>query len=144
MSRLLGRHRIFSGLMTLLLAGCGCTSVGCGADLRFGAAMLAEWAEAEEFTLEVCVVGECETLHVGNALSSEYFAMPVDPARTRSVDVELTVTTDEGSRTATGTIELDSYRPNGGFCAPVCQEAEVSIDGDTLRNAEPGEIPPRD
>jgi len=137
-------NRILIGVMALLLAGCGCTAVGCGADLRFGAVMLAEWVEAEQFTMEVCVEGECEILHVGDALSSEYFAMPVDPALTGSVEVELTVTTDEGRQTATGTIELDSYRPNGGFCAPVCQEAEVSIDGDTLENAEPGEIPPRD
>jgi predicted small secreted protein len=136
--------RISIGLMALLLAGCGCTAVGCGADLRFGSEMLADWAEAEEFTLEVCVEGDCETLHVGDALSSEYFAMPVDPALTRSVDVELTVTTDERSRTATGTVELDSYRPNGAFCAPVCREADVSINGDTLRNAGSGEIPPRD
>lgn len=137
-------NRIVSCLMALVLAGCGCTAEGCGADLRFGAEMLAGWADAEEFTLEVCVEGACETLHVGDALSSEYFAMPVGPNLTGSVDVELTVTTDAGSRTASGTIELGSYRPNGGFCPPVCQEADVSIEGETLRNAEPGEIPPRD
>ena len=128
----------------MLLVGCGCTDAGCGNDLRFGAEMLVEWAGAEEFLLEVCVEGDCETLQVGDALSSGYFGMPVSPDINGSTDVELTVTTNSGSRTASGTIELDSYRPNGGFCPPVCPGADVAVEDETLRNADPGEIPPRD
>jgi hypothetical protein len=41
--------------------------------------------------------------------------MPLDPEVSGSADVEATVTTGTGSRTATGTIDLDSYRPNGGL-----------------------------
>lgn len=65
--------------------------------VRFGAEMLAEWADAEEFTLEVCVEGECETLHVGDALNIRHVCRS-GPHKGR--DVELTVTTDAGSRTA--------------------------------------------
>ncbi len=137
------RHALIC-LMALLLVACGCTAEGCGNDLRFGAQMLSVWADAEEFLLEVCVEGDCETLQVGDALGSAYFGMPLDPESSGSADVEVTVTTDTGSRTATGTIDLDSYRPNGGLCAPVCQGADVAIDGNTLRNAEAGEVPPRD
>lgn len=130
--------------MAFLLVACGCTAEGCGNDLRFGSEMLSQWIGAEQFTLEVCVDDTCETLHVSEVASVAWFGMPLDEDVPDSVNVEVTAMIDGTSRTASGTIELDSYRPNGGLCAPVCPGADVVIEGDTLRNAEPGELPPRD
>lgn len=144
MSRVLGRNRILSSVIALVLVGCGCTDEGCGNDLRFSSQMLTEWANADEFTLEVCVDDNCETLEITNASSSSWFGLPLDSDASGSLDVEVTVTSLRFTQTATGRIELDSYRPNGGLCAPACQGADVAIENDTVHNAEPGEIPPRD
>ncbi len=130
--------------MALALVGCGCTSEGCGNDLRFSSEMLSQWANADDFTLEVCTDGVCETLNVTDASDSPWFGLPLDPDLSGSVDVEVTITSDETIQTANGTIELDSYRPNGGLCAPVCPGADVSIQNGSVLNAEAGEISPRD
>ena len=142
--RMRGIRQTFTWLMALVLAACGCTDEGCGNDLRFDGAMLSAWAGGGEFTLQVCVEGDCETLEVEDDMATGYFGMPHDPDISGSADVEVTAVTDAGRSTATGTIDLMSYRPNGGYCAPICQGADVAIEGDTVRNAEPGEVPPRD
>lgn len=130
--------------MALVLVGCGCTSEGCGNDLRFASGQLTQWANSEEFTLEICAEGDCETLNVTDASSTPWFGFPLDPNLSGSVQIEATITSAESTQSATGTIELDSYRPNGGLCAPVCPGADVSIEEGRLTNAESGEIPPRD
>jgi hypothetical protein len=130
--------------MALVLVGCGCTAEGCGNDLRFSSEMLIDWANADEFTMEVCANGDCETLQVTDASSSPWFGFPLDPDLSGSVDVDVTITSQGATQTASGTIELDRYRPNGGLCAPVCPGADVSIENGTLNNAASGEIPPRD
>ena len=130
--------------MALVLVGCGCTDEGCGNDLRFSSETLMEWANADEFTLEVCADGDCETLNVTDASSSPWFGFPLDQDLSGSVDVEVAITSAGSTQSASGPIELDSYRPNGGLCAPVCPGADVSIENGTVLNAESGEIPPRD
>lgn len=60
------------------------------------------------------------------------------------VSVEITATANGDSRTASGVIDFDDYRPNRGLCAPVFPGADVLVEGDTLTNAEPGDLPPRD
>jgi len=144
MSRLSIRSRIVSSFMALILVGCGCTDEGCGNDLRFSSEMLVDWASADEFTLEVCADGDCETLKVTDASSSPWFAFPLDPDVSGSVDVEVTITSPTSAQSASGTIELDSYRPNAGLCGPVCPGADVTIDNGTVLNTGSGEIPPRD
>jgi len=106
--------------------------------------MLTQWANADEFTLEVCADGDCETLNVTDASSSPWFGFPLDPDLSGTVDVEVTITSEETTQSAIGTIELDSYRRNGGLCAPLCPGADVSIENGSVLNAESGEIPPRD
>lgn len=106
--------------------------------------MLTELANSEEFTLEVCVDGDCETLEVTDASSSPWFGFPLDQDLSGSVDVEVTIIALRFPQTASGRIELDTYRPNGGPCAPVCPGADVSIENGTVRNAPFGEIAPRD
>lgn len=99
---------------------------------------------ADEFTLEVCVDGDCETLQVTDASSSPWFGLPFDPDLSGSVEVEVTITSPGATQTASGTIDLDNYRPNGCLCAPVCPGADVTIENGTVHNVESGEIPPRD
>lgn len=106
--------------------------------------MLTELVNADEFTMEVCANGDCETLHITDATSSPWYGFPLDPDLSGSLDLQVTITSAESTQSATGTIELDSYRPNGGLCAPVCAGADVSIENRTVLNADPGEIPPRD
>jgi hypothetical protein len=144
MSRLSIRSRIVSSFMALILVGCGCTDEGCGDDLRFSSEMLIDWANADEFTMEVCAAGECETLTVADASSSSWFGFPLDPDASGSVDVEVTITSPTSTQSASGTIGLDSYRPNAGLCGPVCPGADVTIENGTVSNAGSGEIPPRD
>lgn len=106
--------------------------------------MLTEWANADEFRLEVCVDGDCETLQVTDAASSPWFGLPLGPDLSGSVDIEVIIASAGSTQSATGTIELDGYRPNGGLCAPVCPGADVTIENGSVFNAEPGEIPSRD
>ncbi|MGF1617256.1 MAG: hypothetical protein ACFCU2_05540, partial [Acidimicrobiia bacterium] len=128
--------------MALILVGCGCTAEGCGNDLRFSSEMLVDWASADEVTLEVCADGDCHTLNVTDASSSTWFGFPLDPDASGSVDVEVTITSSASTQFASGTIELDSYRPNTGLCGPACPGADVTIDNGTVLNAGSGEIPP--
>lgn len=144
MSRSSVRNRVLASFMALVLVGCGCTSEGCGNDLRFGSEMLAEWIDSDDFTLEVCVEDECTTVNITDGETIPWFGTPLDSDVPDSVNVEVTATADGDSRTASGVIELDGYRPNGGLCAPVCPGADVLVEGDTLTNAEPGDLPPRD
>ncbi|HEX9864431.1 MAG TPA: hypothetical protein VGC03_05635 [Acidimicrobiia bacterium] len=137
-------HLVSRLAMAMVLVGCGCTDVGCGNDIRFDAATVASWIGSQAFTMTVCAEGECQTLRVSDASQSDWFGFEVDPDASGELDVELTVTAGAETRDASGTIELGSYRPNKGLCPPVCPEADVGLEGDVLRNAEPGSITPRD
>ena len=130
--------------MALLLVGCGCTDAGCGNDIRFDAATVASWIGSPAFTMTVCAEDECQTLQVSDASEADWFGFELDPGASGEIDVELTIAADAETRDASGTIELGTYRPNNGLCPPVCPTADVSLEGDTLRNAEPGLITPRD
>lgn len=77
MSRLSIRTRVLTSFMALVLAGCGCTSEGCG-DLRFGSEMLADWIGSDEFTLEVCVEDECTTVEITDVETIPWFGTPLD------------------------------------------------------------------
>jgi hypothetical protein len=143
-NRVSSHNRILCALMALVLVACGCTDEGCGNDLRFSSRMLMDWADADEFTLELCINGDCETRHITDASSSPWLGLPLDPSLSGSIAVEVALSTSASTQSASGTIELDSYRPNGGLCAPVCRAADVVIENGTVQNAEPGEIPPRD
>jgi hypothetical protein len=104
--------------------------------------MLTDWAGAEDFTLRVCIEGDCQSLQVTDASSYAWLGMPLNSEVSGGVSVEVTISSENGNKTATGNIELENFRPNGAFCAPVCQGADVTVDGDTLRNAEGGETAP--
>jgi len=130
--------------VVLLLAGCGCNTEGCGNDLRFSAAALAQWAGSESYVVEVCADGACQSLEVSDSSKSRSFGFPVGEDVSGEVEVEISVSVGSVVKRASGLVQLESHRPNGRLCGPVCPGADLTIDKDTVRNAEPGEIVPRD
>lgn len=137
-------QRILLWLMAMVLAGCGCNTEGCGNDLRLGSAALAQWADSEAYQVEVCVNGECQSLSVPATSTSPWFGFPVREGLSGEVEVAVTVTVGSDVKRASGLIELESYHPNGAFCSPVCSGADLMVDGNSVRNAQPGLIQPRD
>ncbi len=135
---------LISGLMAVVLGACGCTDVGCGNDLRFDAATLAQWIGSDSYVVEVCADGRCETLDVPANATTHWFGFPLGEDASGEVTVEVTITAGSDEKQASGIVELDSYQPNGRFCTPTCSGADLTIEGDSVRNAEAGLIPPRD
>jgi hypothetical protein len=134
-----------AGLMAVVLSACGCSTVGCGDDIRIDAKTLAQWAGSDSFTVEVCVNGECDTpLEVSHTSSLHSLGFPIGADVTGEVEVDVTVSAGPEVKHASGAVELYSYRPNGRFCSPSCSGADITIDGNSVRQAEPGLIPPRD
>ena len=121
--------------VAVLLSGCGCTTVGCGDDLRLDAAPLPAWVGSDSFTVEVWVDGACDVpLEVSDASASEGFGFPLPEGASGTVVVDVTVRSATAVRHASGSVMLREYRPNGRFCAPTCSGADIAIDDDVVRN----------
>jgi len=133
-----------SGLLAVVLASCGCDAEGCGNDLRFDAATLRQWIGSGAFVIEVCADDRCESLNVPANSTTRWFGFPLDEDVSEEVAVEVTITAGSDEKHASGIVELNSYQPNGRFCTPTCSGADLTVNGDSVRNAEPGLIAPRD
>jgi len=121
--------------VSVVLTGCGCTTVGCDDALRIDAAALADWIASEAFTIEVCVDGNCGTaLEVAGTSSLPWIRFPLSEVSADEIVVEITVTSDSETKHAAGTVALVSHRPNGAFCPPTCTGADITIDGDQVRS----------
>ncbi|MDX2343688.1 MAG: hypothetical protein QNL12_08170 [Acidimicrobiia bacterium] len=133
-----------SSLMAVVLGACACNAAGCGNDLRFDAASLREWIGSKAFVVEVCADGRCESRRVSASSTTRWFGFPLNEDVSGEVKVEVTITAGSDEKQASGIVELDGYQPNGRFCTPTCSGADLTIEGDSVQNAEPGLIAPRD
>jgi len=125
---------------SVLLTACGCNTVGCGHDLRVDVPTLSQWIGHEFFTVEVCVDGSCDTVDVdavaaAASLGGDIVPFAVVPeGASGDVAVEITVTAGTEVKHASGSVALESYRPNGRFCPPTCMGADITIDDGVVRN----------
>jgi hypothetical protein len=122
-------------VLTLVLAGCGCTQAGCEDVLLFDRAQIAAWIESDSFSIEVCTDGECTTSNVSAEPTQTKLGFPINAEASDEIDVDVAVTAGSVSKQASGSIEIETRRPNGSFCPPACKIAEVSIEGGALVNA---------
>lgn len=135
---------LLSGLIAVVLVGCACNAEGCGNDLRMDAATLRQWIGSEAFVVEVCADDRCESRTVSASSSTRWLGFPLSENISGEVAVEVTITAGSDEKHASGIVELNSYKPNGRFCTPTCSGADLTVDGESVRNAEPGLIAPRD
>ena len=143
------RHRLGSvarlAAVGVLIVACGGTSIGCGGDIYLLTAEAAKLAGADDFDIRVCVDGLCTggpitaaSAHAAND------SLSFDTGRSDGGDatIEIEATTADGVvHTASGIVDLDTYRPNGLFRAPVCAVANITIVDGEVRNAPPGLLP---
>ena len=121
--------------MTLVLAGCGCTQAGCGDVLLLDRSQIAAWVGSDSFTLEVCTDGECITSNVSAEPTQTKLGFPINDEASGETAVDVTVRAGSVSKKASGSIELETWRPNGSFCPPACKIAEISLEGGVFVNA---------
>ena len=121
--------------MMFVLAGCACTQAGCNDVLLLDRTQIEAWIGSDTFSIEVCTDGQCSTGRVSPDPTGSQLGFPINDEAGAATEVDLTVTAGSDSRTASGSIELATWRPNGTFCPPSCRVAEVSIDDGVLRNA---------
>lgn len=125
---------------SVLLTACGCNAVGCGNDLRVDVPTLSQWIGQESFTVEVCADGNCDTADVDAVAAAASLGGDIVPfavlpeGASGDVAVEITVTAGTEVKHASGSVTLESYRPNGRFCPPTCTGADITVDDGAVRN----------
>jgi len=124
----------------LLLAACGCTSIGCLSSVEISLASLVEWSGTESLTVELCLDTHCgsrvidpgraEQLRSNNRGNVSFDDIPIE-AKPGTVSVSVS-TADGFLQAESSEIRFDSDRPNGAFCEPVCHFASVMIEDGQL------------
>lgn len=145
------RHRLGSVAVVsaagVLIVACGGTSIGCGPDIYMLTAEAAKLAGADDFDIQVCVDGYCSGGPIraaGAHAADDTLSFESGRSEAGDVIVEIESTTTDGVvHTASGTVDLDRFRPNGLLRAPVCAVANITIVDGEVRKAEPNTFPPR-
>lgn len=137
------RRQLIVSILAAVLSACGCTTAGCGGDIRIDVEDIAEWVGTESFVARLCAGESCEEIRFDGFEDPPLMLVASGRDDDSTIDMELTVTMDHGTHTARGTIALERHRPNGRFCPPVCGVADITPVDDQLVNAAPGQLPPR-